>query len=82
MSNPINQNKIGLSKSRAHSMAQRGFPFSYVAPIREARPTLIDGHTYVATPIDAEGLMLYSFKDAEAVSAFKQVMTSAEKVNG
>lgn len=79
--NPINQNQIGRTKSRAHTMKMQGFPFNYVAPIRAARPTLIDGHTYVATPVDEEGVMLYSFKDSESVSAFKQVMTSAEAVD-
>jgi hypothetical protein len=69
---------IGLTKTAAHNMKQRGYPFAYIADIQRARPTLPPGVQFVATPIDVEGKMLYSFKVASEGADFAAGFSEAQ----
>jgi hypothetical protein len=51
---------LGLTKTQAHSMNNRGYKHHALLPINMARPALLDTD-YIATPIRDEGVMLYSF---------------------
>ena len=68
----------GLTKTQAHNMRQRGFPFALVTPVRLARPTLPVDATFIATPVEAEGLMLYTFATEEGAKAFRALVPEAE----
>lgn len=72
---------IGLTKTAAYNMSQRGYPISYIAAINRARPTLPAGVQYVATPVQEEMLMLYSFKDPEAAKAFAEGFPDAQALD-
>lgn len=80
MTNLSNLNNLGRAKSRAHSDKMRGLPFNYIAPIRQARPAMPVGHQFMATPIEEEGVMLYSFATEEAVQDFVSLMPGAERI--
>lgn len=56
----IRSNRLGLTRTQAHSQGNRGYKHHAMLPINMARPTLLDTD-YIATPIADEGVMLYSF---------------------
>jgi len=60
---------LGLTKTQAHSMQNRGYKHHALMPINRARPSL-QGVDYVATPIREEGHMLYSFANPQDYTQF------------
>lgn len=62
---------LGLTKTQAHSMGNRGYRHHAILPVAMARPTLLDTD-YIATPVRDEGVMLYSFANPQDFIEFKE----------
>lgn len=66
---------LGLTKTQAQNMNRRGFPHHVMVPVTRGKATLA-GVRYIQTPIDSEGVSLYSFEKPEDAKEF------AEQSNG
>lgn len=66
---------LGLTKTQAFNMSRRGFTHHVTVPVTRAKGNL-EGVKYIQTPIEPEGVSLYSFERPEDAVEF------AEKFNG
>lgn len=64
----IRSHQLGLTRTQAHSKGNRGYKHHAILPVNMSRPTL--DADYVATPIAAEGVMLYSFANPADYTSF------------
>ena len=62
--------RLGLTRTQAHSVSNRGYKHHALLPINVARPTLADVD-YIASPIRDEGVMLYSFSNPNDFTEFR-----------
>lgn len=62
---------LGLTKTQAQNMSRRGFPHHVTVPVTRGKANL-PGVRYIQTPVDQEGVSLYSFENAEAAKEFAE----------